>query len=268
MSEAEFSNEFENLRLRYEALKEQVANQIEMYEHLVDTEGPNIEAQYMMLVGQLECEAMRLDMDVKRWKRRFTLRQMYVNCGEKPDMVAIENSLDDEFAEWREKLASMVEKLGDSKLQFDLMKMSESDTNTIRCEYLKAVKKLHPDLNPNLSESAKSLWDKIQTAYAEKHWSQLKFLVSLVDEVVAGAQECFADTQDGLVELREACARLEAKSQEISGQIAELKANVPFVYTVLLEDPFLLERKQSSLKKQIKALKAAIGKYERKWNNG
>ena len=79
MDEATFKGEFEKLRLRHEALKEQVANQIEMYEHLVDTEGPNIEAQYMMLVGQLECQAMRLDMEVKRWKRRFTLRRGHGN---------------------------------------------------------------------------------------------------------------------------------------------------------------------------------------------
>ena len=267
MDETPFKGEFEKLRLRHEALKEQVANQIEMYEHLLDTEGPNIEAQYMMLVGQLECAVMRLDMEVKRWKRRFTLRQMYVNRGEKPDMVAIENILDKEFFEWREKLGAMVGKLCNSKLQFDAVKMSDSDTNTIRCEYLKAVKKLHPDLNPNLSESAKSLWDKIQKAYAEKHWSQLKFLVALVDEVVGGAEE-FAATPDGLAELRAACAKLEAKGREISEQIAELKGNVPFAYKVLLEDPILLEKKQASLKKQIKALKTAIAKYERMWNNG
>ena len=267
MDENTSQGEFENLRLRHEALKEQVANQIEMYAHLVDTEGPNIEAQYMMLVGQLECEAMRLDMEVRRWKRRFTLRQMYVNRGEKPDIVAIENILDEEFSEWREKLGALVEKLCDSKLQFDLAKMSDSDTNTIRCEYLKAVKKLHPDLTQNLSESAKSLWNNIQKAYSEKHWSQLKFLVALVDEVVGGAEE-FTATPDGLAELREACDRLEAKSREISGRMVELKANVPFAYMVLLEDPILLEKKQVSLKKKIKGLKSAIAKYERMWNNG
>ena len=267
MEESTFQSEFEKLRLRHETLKEQVANQIEMYQHLVDTEGPNIEATYMMLVGQFECEAMRLDMEVRRWRRRFTLRQMYVNRGEKPDMVAIENILDKEFSDWREKLGAMVEKLSDSKFQYDLAKMSDSDTNTIRCEYLKAVKKLHPDLNPNLSESAKSLWDKIQNAYAEKHWSQLKFLVALVDEVVGGADE-FSATPDGIAELREACARLEAKSREISKQIAELKAEVPFAYMVLLEDPILLEKKQVSLKKKINELKSAIEKYERMWNNG
>ncbi len=99
MNEVGFNREFEALRLRHEALKEQVANQIEMYAHLVETEGPNIEAQYMMLVGQLECQAMHLDMEVRRWKRRFALRQVYVNRGEKPDLVAIEALIDKEFGE-------------------------------------------------------------------------------------------------------------------------------------------------------------------------
>lgn len=267
MSESEFDREFENLRLRHEALKEQVANQIEMYTHLVETEGPNIEAQYMMLVGQLECLAMRLDMEVRRWKRRFTLRQMCLNRGEKPDPVAIEALLDKEFGAWREKIAALVKKLEGSKLQFDAAKMSDADTNAIRCEYLKAVKKLHPDLNKHLTEAAKSLWNQTQKAYAAKNWRQLKFLVSLVDEVVAGTAD-FSATPDGLAELREACAQLEAKGREVARQIAALKATAPFTYAVLLEDPLLLEGKQDSLNKKIRTLKSAIEKYERTWNNG
>ena len=266
MSKAEFDREFANLRLRHEALKEQVANQIEMYAHLVETEGPNIEAQYMMLVGQLEYQVMRLDMEVRRWKRRFILRQMCLNRGEKPDLVAIEALLDKEFGAWREKIAALIKKLEGSKLQFDAAKMSDSDTNAIRCEYLKAVKKLHPDLNKHLSVAAKSLWNQTQKAYSAKHWSQLKFLVSLVDEVVARTED-FTATPDGLAELREACAQLEAKSREVAEQIAALKSTVPFTYTVLLEDPLLLKQKQDSLNKKIQDLKAAIKKYERTWNN-
>ena len=267
MDEEVFNREFERLRLKYEALKEQVANEIEMYTHLVETEGPNIESQYMMLVGQLECQSLQLGMEVKRWRRRFALRQMYINRGEKPDMVAIEELLDKEFAEWREKISIFVDKLEGSKLQFDAVKMSDSETNDIRCEYLKAVKQLHPDLNHNLSETASSLWNQIQKAYAAKSWRQLKFLVSLVDGVVPKTEN-FDVTPDGLAELRAACAQLEAKGREVAEQIATLKATVPFAYQVLLEDPILLERKQNSLKKKIAAMKAAIKNYERMWNNG
>ena len=75
MENTTFNAEFAQCRFRYNALKEQVANAIETYSHLVDTQGPNIETQYMMLVGQYEIHAMRLEIEVKRWKRRITLRQ-------------------------------------------------------------------------------------------------------------------------------------------------------------------------------------------------
>ena len=267
MQEDGLKDEFEKLRLRHKVLKEQVADQIELYTHLVDTVGPNIESQYMMLVGQLEYKAMVLELEVKRWKRRFTLRQMYINRGEKPDPVAIENTLGRELSEWRKKIAALGEKLGGAKLQFDLVKMSDADTNAIRCEYLKAVKKLHPDLNPNLSDAAQSLWNQIQGAYADKNWRQLKFLVSLVDEAVSGNAD-FAATPDGLEELRAACKFLEAKGREVAKEIADLKATVPFTYEVLLEDPDLLGRKRDELEKKIVELENAVAKYERMWNNG
>ena len=110
MDNTTFNAEFAQCLFRYNALKEQVANAIETYSHLVDTQGPNIETQYMMLVGQYEIHAMRLEIEVKRWKRRITLRQQYVNRGEKPDMVAIEAQLDEEFAEWQKKLEGPLRK--------------------------------------------------------------------------------------------------------------------------------------------------------------
>ena len=267
MDNTTFNAEFAQCLFRYNALKEQVANAIETYSHLVDTQGPNIETQYMMLVGQYEIHAMRLEIEVKRWKRRITLRQQYVNRGEKPDMVAIEAQLDEEFDEWRKKLEGAVEKIKDSKLLWDMEKLSDEDTSAIRCDYLKAVKKLHPDLNLDLSEAAVSLWNKVQDAYAKKDWRRLKFLVSLVDEVVAG-QDTFDETPEGLEKMRAACARLEEKEHEVSRQIAELKAHAPFTYLVLLEDKDLLKQKQDDLKAKIADMEAVIEKYERMWNNG
>ena len=145
--------------------------------------------------------------------------------------------------------------------------LSAEETNAIRCEYLKAVKKLHPDLNKHLTEAAKSLWNQIQKAYSAKSWRQLKFLVSLVDEVVAGQDTC-DETPEGLEKLRAACARLEEKEHEVSRQIAELKATEPFVYLVLLEDEELLKERQEELKARIAELQEVIEKYERMWNNG
>ena len=107
MEDATFNEEFKKCRFRYNALKERVANAIETYSHLVDTQGPNIETQYMMLVGQFECQAKRRGLEVRRWKRRLALRQEYFNRGETPDPVAIEALLDKELAEWQDKIDSL-----------------------------------------------------------------------------------------------------------------------------------------------------------------
>jgi hypothetical protein len=150
---------------------------------------------------------------------------------------------------------------------WDTEKLSSEETSEIRCAYLKAVKKLHPDVNPDLPEAAVKLWNQIQQAKSDKDWKKLKFLVSLVDEVVAG-QDAFDETPEGLEKLRAACARLEEKEHEVSRQIAELKAHEPFTYLVLLEDEDLLKQKQDDLKTKIADLEVVVKKYERMWNNG
>jgi hypothetical protein len=192
---------------------------------------------------------------------------MYINRGEKPDMVAIESILDKEFSEWREKLGAMVEKLCDSKLQFDAAKMSDSNTNTIRCEYLKAVKKLHPDLNPNLPQAAKDLWNEIQAAYAARDWAAVRLLASLVESVASGKED-FASAPDAVAALREACEGLEAKSRELVAESARIQKESPFTYKEFLADEEAVVARQNELKMDIAELKAKIAKCEEEWNNG
>ena len=267
VSKVENNDEFAKLSLRHKTLKEQVANEIEMYAELVSTLLPNIKAEYMMRVGQLECQVLRLGLAAKRWKRRFELRQMYVNRGEKPDMVAIESTLDEEFAAWSRQVDEMYDDIKNSKLLCDMEKMSSTDTNNIRCEYLKAVKKLHPDINGELSPAAASLWNQIQAAYAKENWPQLKFLVSLVDEVV-GADTMYENTPEQIEKLRADCAALEVKLREVAARIAELKSKPPYTLKVLLDDPSLLNRKQEQLKNKVAELSASVKKFEEEWNNG
>lgn len=267
MNEISFSNEFRDLLLRYAVLKERVANEIEMYMHYVNNVGPNIKARYMMLVGCLECTVRRLEVDVNRWKRRFALRQQYLNRGDKPDMVAIEAQLDMEFAKYVSEIAAYVKELEESKLRCDAEKMSDEEAAAIRYDYLKAVKRLHPDINENLPESARSLWDQIQQAYAANDWQQLKFLVGLVDDVMSG-NAAVVVSHDGFEEMRAACARLEAVAGDVAKKIADLKTGKPFTYEDLLDDPEALAQRQAALNGRIEDLKSAIARYERIWKNG
>lgn len=261
------NREFENLKLRHAALKERVANQIELYTHLVEVVGPNLKASYMMLVGQLEHSVFELKTDVNRWKRRFALRQQALNRGEKPDLVAIESELDNEFAEYLSEIKKHIEEIKEASLKFHANSLSEEETADLRYAYLVAVKKLHPDINPGLSKSAVDLWNQIQKSYAEKDWTNVRFLVSLVDGVISGGME-FSSSPDGMAGLRDSCERLEVKSQELADEMERMKSAVPFTYESLLGDKELLGQRQAQLNAQIVALEDCIKEYERLWKDG
>ena len=148
-----------------------------------------------------------------------------------------------------------------------MLLLETKEAAAIRYDYLKAVKRLHPDINENLSESAKSLWNQIQQAYAENDWRQLKFLVGLVDDVMSG-NAAVAASDGGLEEMRAACARLEAEAGDVAKNIADLKSKKPFTYEDLIDDSEALAQRQAWLNGRIKELESAIARYERIWNNG
>lgn len=267
MNEIGFCNEYTALKLRHAALKERVASQIELYTHLVEVVGPNLKASYMMLVGQLEHRIFELKTEVSRWKRRFALRQQFLNRGEKPDLVGIEAELDEEFAEYLAEIKKHIEEIRKASDWVNSESFSDEEATQLRTAYLDAVKKLHPDINHDLPQAAANLWNQIQDAYSKRNWTMVRLLSSIVDSVVSGDVD-FKPSPGGIEELRDACGRLEAKSREISEMTDRVRSTVPFTYEVLLEDKNLVAEKQGELKAQIDALEDCIRGYERIWNDG
>lgn len=265
-NEVGFSGEFSRLQIQHGLLKERCADAIERLTNMVEVKGPNLKASYMMHVGQYECMVYELQIAVKRWQRRLALVQAAVNAGEEPDLMAIEAKLNEEFAEFIEKVKANVQEIREASCLFHSGFLSEEDVTEVRAAYLDAVKKLHPDLNPDLPPAAADLWNQIQKAYAEQDWGQVRFLAGIVDGVVYGTVT-FEASENGLEELRKACESLRRKTAEIETKIAELKLEKPYCYIALLEDEALLAEKQQGLKDTIKKLKARIKTYEEIWNN-
>ena len=267
MNEVGFSREYTALQLRYNALKERVANQIEMLHTLVFTTGPNIKARYMMFVGRLEYKVYELKVEASRWKRRLALRQAALNRGETPDLAAIEATLERLFAGFLETIRRHAEEISENARLFSAERLSAKEDTDVRVAYLNAVKKLHPDLNPNLPQAARDLWNEIQAAYARRDWAAVRLLAALADSVVSG-DEGFASAPDAVAALREACEKLEAKSNELKAESARLQGEAPFVYREFLADEEAVSARQDELKAEIVELKAKVAAYEKEWNNG
>ena len=267
MNEVGFNNEQMKLQLRYDALKERVASQIELLHMLVTTKGPNIKARYMMFIGRLEYQVYELKVETRRWKRRLELRQAALNRGETPNLGKIEATLEREFAEYLDTIAQHAQELKEASMHFAAKSLSDEEDTAVRVAYLNAVKKLHPDLNPDLPKAASDLWNEIQSAYDACDWEAVRLLAALVDSVVSGEEE-FAAATDVMAALHEACERLEGKSRELAEKTKEVKSSVPFTYEALLKDEDAVKERQDELKELIAELNAKIKKYEEAWNNG
>ena len=264
-NELGLSPEFEVLRLRREYLRGKCAEEVEEYMHLTTCVGPNLKADYMLRVGQLEHRVFQLKTDVARWQRRFTLRQQALNRGEVPNLVGIEATLDAEFQDYLREIKEHQAALKAAAQHAAMDNLSEEETNVIRMNYLKAVKKLHPDLNPDLPSAANELWLKVQAAYKNGDWRDLEFLVGMVDDVIKG-RKTVETGADALEELKESIVRLETRLHDQENRRAELAKKEPFCWQEFLENADEVAVRQATLQQQIEALEEVVGEYEMLWN--
>ena len=267
MNEVGFSKKYTNLQLRYGALKERIANQIEMLHTLVSTTGPNIKARYMMFVGRLEYKVYELKVEFNGWKRRFALRQASLNRGETPDPAAIEATLKREFAGFIKEIRLRAAEVKEDARLFSMKSLSDEEDTAVRLAYLNAVKKLHPDRDPNLPKAARDLWSGIQAAYSARDWEAVRLLAALADGVASGDED-FAAAPDATVALKESCEKLEAKSRELAAEFVRIQNEPPFTYKEFLADEEAVTTRQNELKMDIAELKAKIAKCMEEWNNG
>lgn len=219
----------------------------------------------MVQLGMLEYQVFELTIEMRRWQRRLTLRQAAVNRGEKPNLVAIERQLDAEFEEFKKKVQAHRREMQNAADKWRREKMSDTDMTELRMQYLNAVKRLHPDINENLSENAKELWDRIQEAYKNKDWADLKFLVGLVDGVIAG--EAFENSEDGISRLEKRCQKLRVVCADLRAQMAATREKKPFCYQTILEDPDGVTARQDALREQIEELNSRISECEENWKD-
>ena len=265
MNELGFNNEYEELKRKFNILKSQVSDKIELHQYLVENVGPDLKARYMVGIGQYEHRIFELMNDINRWKRRFVLRQQALNRGGIPDYADIEIKLDQEFAEYIAEVNRHLEDLKAAAFFCNADRLSEKDATAMRYAYLNAVKKLHPDINPKLPDSAAKLWNKIQQAYHDKDWAQMRVLTSLVDTVVTGADE-FDCSLDGIEALKAACRHLEEQCENLADRTARLRSQPPFTYEEQLEDEKWVMERQSLLQEKIAILENKIKEYEEHWN--
>ncbi len=172
----------EILRLRDEnsLLREEVVHLLTEAHDLIHTIKPNLLALYQTKIGVWELKQFRLQCQAARLKRKVELIQACLNQGCWPDLAAIEAQLEEEFRAWENKLRLEAERIAAAEERLQHL-LSPEDDHELKKLYYRLVKKLHPDLNPELTEDQRRLWLRVQDAYELGDLDELRALAVLAD---------------------------------------------------------------------------------------
>lgn len=204
-------------------------------EHLVGVVCENIQRDYTLVFGSLEYKLYEAYCEYLRLRRKRDLIQAKVNRGEEPDIEAIESRLDEEFREYKRRLEEQMEEINEAIEKSKLKLLPEEEQMELKKLYKAIVKRLHPDLNPSITEGEKELFYNATESYKLGDLITLRIIYDLT---VKGEEEELSLPNASLVKEAE---RLEKAIVAIREEIERIKSNPPYTLKIYLED----ERKKA-----------------------
>ena len=153
-------------------------------------------------------------------------------------------------------------------------KKEDTVADKIKRLYRKIVKRLHPDVHPDLTEHEKELWNLAVKAQQE---GDLAALERIWDELsgMDAPEDVFEDTPEGRAKLRHMLEKLKERLQLLELEIDHIRTSFPYTMKAFLEDPAAVEEVRSGIQAKIdnvremnRQLEAFINELKEKLRKG
>ena len=256
-----FSPEFEKIKAELQDARNHYIALVEEYNHLVNVVGKNLETEYMLKLGKKEHELFTCHVEILRIKREIAIFQAARNRGETVSVEEVDLVIEREFAEYKKQLEEQCKKLQSAQEHFSAQKLTDEETKVFKKLYHDIVRKLHPDLNPDLPAGAAELWERVQMAYKANYWDELFLLADMADELLEGKID-FVESINTMEQIKEELAKITNKISDLEKQIADTSKRVPYSYASLLANPAEVMRKRKALDEEIKLCKEHIAELK------
>lgn len=196
---------------------------------------------FIRVFGGLSTEAFRKKIECIRKKKMIAYCQRMENYGRIIDHNGMVAQVEMEMEKYTEQLESMLE---DIQIARNAKRVSAEDMDEIKVLYHTLVKKLHPDLHPELEDDPVIVeyWERIAAAYRNNDLKSLKELAVLT------AMHLDKNGTDG-PDIEIDC--IEDKIRGLEAEIEEITNTKPYLYKDLLEDEAAIEVKKNDYRAQI-----------------
>ena len=236
---------------------------------------PELAAKYVREIGDYQNRINAQEIMILEIKRRIEIARAALNREKTLSQEAVDEQIYKEYQEFHEKVNQEFEDAEDAKSQqrereqerreyerrwqerygtdddsqSHGSKVASKKPPTAKELYRKIIKKLHPDVNPDVTEREKELFRKATEAYGK---GDIVTLQEIYDEVFGNAD--LAEnagrklTYDEFVALKE---KLVARIRSLQAEIENIKAEFPYSQKTLLDNPEELKAKQEAFNEQI-----------------
>lgn len=252
--------DFETLKKYCELLRERLLRLILEKDELVNTIIPNIEAEYQLLIGYRTYEKFCLETEINKSKRTIDIIQTAINHGDPVTRTSVGKRLEMEFREWEERLKEHLKKIEAARV-IEGSRLSLRESRRI-CElYRKLVKKLHPDVNPELYTRNRNLWGQVQEAYGRGDTGSLKALWMIARDLGQQGQE-EAGVPSTMELLRQKEDGFKRGIQALKSIIVDITSGPPYILKDKLTDRSWVEDQQVNLEKEISDLSVQSSRFK------
>ncbi len=246
--------EHKMLHMQYDNLKKEFTELYTLKNEMLSQEEQVLTALYLTTVGQKQHQKYCLTVEIKMILQRISLYQAYFNRNEYPDTEAIEKKMEKQFAEYQKKIADEAKRIALAK---DFLKngfLSDGDVKKIKEVYRLIVKKLHPDINPLVTENEKDLFVKAQAAYDLCDLASLEAILLKLD---------LTETKTAVdpIDIKAQVATLGEHVSKLKNLIASFEKQFPFTYRDKLADEVWIETENGKLDADIETLTIEKKKY-------
>jgi len=247
MDENHLDLHLETLQLadEIELLRDELTRLLTEADELLHIVKPNLLAMYQTKIGAWEFRLLQLQCEVARLRRQTELAQASINRGRLPNWTAIEGELELEFLQWQMKINEAASRIDAAESRLKNL-LTAADSNVLKKLYFSLAKKLHPDVNPQLTDDQKRLWLRVQDAYEASDIRELEALALLAErnsqvpqppatlEILRGQRETLKNQIAAMLE------RLE-----------QIQSRPPFTLRRQLEDDAWVEARRAEIDAQI-----------------
>jgi len=162
-------------------IREELTKLLTEADDLVRIVKPNLRAMYQTKIGAWEFRLLQVQYEAARLKRKAELAQASLNQGRLPDWTAIEGELELEFLQRQVRINEAAERIKRAESRLKNL-LSPADSHALKKLCCALVKKLHPDVNPALTEDQTRLWLRVQEAYEASDLQELQALALLAEK--------------------------------------------------------------------------------------